>query len=129
MHGLAFQGQTVARVLAELAARRATVPVFNAARLLHRVPGGWFVYDADPWAPQQVMLFVGPTPQQPPASPPVSASSPVPSPSPTAGTKSARRWQAGPARHPHRREVETFTSGPLAFTLWPGSWSLRMRRS
>jgi hypothetical protein len=85
MHGMSFQGQTVARVLAQLAARQATVPVFNAAgRLLHHVPGGWFVYDASPWAPQQVMLSVGPTPQQPPASPPASGSGPVPSPSPTA---------------------------------------------
>jgi hypothetical protein len=27
--------------------------------LAHRVPLTWFVYVADPWAPGQVMLFVG----------------------------------------------------------------------
>jgi hypothetical protein len=70
MHGMSVQGQTVAQVLAALRARHVTVPVFNTIRKnigvsLHHVPGGWYVYDATPWAPGQVMLFVGQTRTQP----------------------------------------------------------------
>jgi hypothetical protein len=86
MHGMTVTGQTVASVLAQLRARHVTVPVFNYddhgdGRLLRpgQVPGRWFVYDAAPWAPQQVMLFVGPAPAPPPAAPP-QPGTPVPSP-------------------------------------------------
>jgi hypothetical protein len=70
MHGLRFVGDTVAQVLAMLRERHVTVPVFNyaqsgGARNVSRVPGTWYVYDADPWAPGQVMLSVGPTRTQP----------------------------------------------------------------
>ena len=70
MHGLRFVGDTVTQVLAMLRARHVTVPVFNyaqsgGARNLSHVPGTWYVYDADPWAPGQVMLSVGPTRTQP----------------------------------------------------------------
>ena len=70
MHGLHFAGDTVAQVLAMLRGRHVTVPVFNyaqsgGARNVSHVPGTWYVYDADPWAPGQVLLFVGPTRTQP----------------------------------------------------------------
>ena len=70
LHGLRFAGDTVAQVLALLRERHVTVPVFNyarsgGARNLSHVPGTWYVYDADPWAPGQVMLFVGPARTQP----------------------------------------------------------------
>jgi hypothetical protein len=66
MHGLRFRGLTVTQVLAMLRERDVTVPVFNYdkqgyARNLSHVPGTWYVYDATPWASQQVMLMVGPT--------------------------------------------------------------------
>ena len=66
MHGMRVTGRTVAQVLAMLRHRGVSVPVFNYAhrgyaRNLRSVPGTWFVYDAVPWAPQQVMLSVGPT--------------------------------------------------------------------
>jgi hypothetical protein len=70
LHGLRFAGDTVAQVLALLRERHVTVPVFNyaqsgGARNVSHVPGTWYVYDADPWAPGQVLLFVGPTRTQP----------------------------------------------------------------
>jgi len=84
LHGMAVQGMTVARVLAMLRQRGVTVPGYHYddhgfSQLLHHVPGDWYVYDADPWAPQQVMLFVGPTWPQPVPSAPA-ANQPVPSP-------------------------------------------------
>ena len=70
LHGLHFAGDTVTQVLAMLRERHVTVPVFNyaqsgGARNVSHVPGTWYVYDADPWAPGQVLLFVGPTRTQP----------------------------------------------------------------
>jgi hypothetical protein len=46
--------------------RHVTVPVFNYSQSgfalnVRHVPGTWYVYDATPWAPGQVLLFVGPT--------------------------------------------------------------------
>ena len=84
MHGLHFAGDTVAQVLALLRERHVTVPVFNyiqsgSARDLSHVPGTWYVYDADPWAPGQVMLSVGPT-RTPPANQPPQPGTPTPSP-------------------------------------------------
>lgn len=92
LHGMTVQGMTVARVLAMLRPRGVTVPVYHYndhgfGKLLRRVPGNWYVYDADPWAPQQVMLFVGPTWPQPVPSAPTAnepALSPTASPRPTA---------------------------------------------
>ena len=90
MHGMRVRGRTVAQVLVLLRARGVSVPVFNyarggVARNVRHVPGGWFVYDATPWAPREVMLFVGPGRTQPPvdAPQPVPSGAPVPSPSPT----------------------------------------------
>jgi hypothetical protein len=67
MHGLRFRGRTVAWVRARLSQRHASVAEYEV-RATHSdaplparlVPGSWFVYDAVPWAPQQVQLFVGP---------------------------------------------------------------------
>lgn len=70
MHGLTFVGDTVAQVLAMLRERHVTVPDFNYSQNnqgmnVAHVPGSWYVYGADPWAPGQVMLEVGPTRTQP----------------------------------------------------------------
>jgi hypothetical protein len=89
MHGLQFRGDTVSQVLSELRQRDVTVPYFNDnhdnyAKLLRSVPGGWFVYDAVPWAAHQVMLFVGPVwPQPAGAAPSPGSGAPVPTASPT----------------------------------------------
>jgi hypothetical protein len=87
MHGMTVNGLTVTQVRAMLRQRHVTVPVYHyngqgVGKLLRRVPGTWYVYDALPWASGQVMLFVGPTWPQSAASPP-SPGSPIPS--PTAG--------------------------------------------
>ncbi len=88
MHGMSVQGQTVAQVLAALRARHVTVPLFNTIRKnlgvnVHHVPGNWYVYDATPWAPGQVMLSVGKTRTQPAAKAPVqNGNQPQPSPTP-----------------------------------------------
>ena len=90
MHGMRARGLTVSQVLALLRGRGVSVPVFNylrpgGARNARHVPGRWFVYDATPWAPGEVMLFVGPARTQPPmgAAQPVSPGAPVPRPTPT----------------------------------------------
>jgi hypothetical protein len=71
MYGLAYQGKTVAAVLAMLQARHVTVPTYRDPYVLSpsQVPGTWYVYDALAWAPQQVVLWVGPTPASPTYSP------------------------------------------------------------
>jgi len=87
MHGLKFAGDTVTQVLVLLRARHVTVGVYNFDEQgyggvnVHHVLGSWYVYDATPWAPGQVMLSVGPTRTQPPAGPPQPG---TPTPSPTA---------------------------------------------
>ncbi|MGH3205055.1 MAG: hypothetical protein ACRDP5_23845 [Streptosporangiaceae bacterium] len=88
MHGLHFVGDTVAQVLAMLRERHVTVPVFNydapnGGRNVSHVPGTWYVYDANPWAPGQVMLMVGPTRTQPENQAP-QPGTPVPSPTSSA---------------------------------------------
>jgi hypothetical protein len=73
MHGLRFRGRTVAAVLAMLRARQVTVPQYRwlkpTGRTVHgyalrpdQVPRHWYVHDASPWAPGQVLLVVGPHP-------------------------------------------------------------------
>lgn len=69
MHGMAFRGKSVSQVLAALEERNVTVPEYRVAgdgrpedRPPERVPGGWYVHDAAPWADGQVLLFVGPEP-------------------------------------------------------------------
>ena len=86
MHGVNIHGKTVAQVEAMLSARHVTAVRFNVerhgvARNQRQAPGRWYVYDAVPWAPRQVLLFVGPSRTEPKAS--AGPGSPVPSPSPT----------------------------------------------
>ena len=90
MHGLNIHGKTVAQVEAMLSRRHVTAVRFNVegkgiARSQSHAPGQWYVYSAVPWAPRQVLLFVGPSRTRPPAGAPVPVNgSPAPSPSPTA---------------------------------------------
>jgi len=81
---MTVKGKTVTEVVAQLHARHVSVAFFNVEGStgntnVHSVPGGWYVYDAVPWAPGEVMLFVGPTPHEPATGAPVPAN-PVPSP-------------------------------------------------
>ncbi len=88
MHGMRFRGRTVAAVVAMLRSQHVTVPVFHfttpkgIGELLapSKVPPTWYVYGGDPWAPSQVMLWVGPSRVQIGGA---SSSSPVPAPSPS----------------------------------------------
>ncbi len=67
MHGLEYDGKTVAQVLAMLRRRHVTVqsyrvstsPCYTAER--RSVPGTWHVYSAVPWAPGQVLLWASKT--------------------------------------------------------------------
>ncbi len=65
LHGMRA-GQTVAQVLAALQQRHVTVAVFINNNNTHmdpsQVPGRWYVTYAYPWASQQVMLQVSPSP-------------------------------------------------------------------
>lgn len=96
MHGLAYRGRTVPAVLAMLGARHVTVGRYFyqsgngsiCGRVPRRIPRTWRVWHADPWAPGQVMLWVGPVAGPLPANcprlrPPVRGRS-APSPSPSA---------------------------------------------
>jgi len=83
MHGMTIKGKTVAEVVAQLRARHVSVALYNEQGRngyvnVHSAPGGWYVYDAVPWAPGEVMLFVGPTARQPVSKP--APGTPVPSP-------------------------------------------------
>jgi hypothetical protein len=68
MHGLNYRGMTVSKVLAMLLARHVTVARFRyltasqdpCGKLPAHIPGDWRVNGADPWAPGQVLLWVGP---------------------------------------------------------------------
>jgi hypothetical protein len=81
MHGLDYVGKRVSTVLAMLARRHVTVPTYrDDGRALRpgQVPGNWYVYDAIPWAPNQVLLAVG---SARPHGAGAGAPSPAPSPS------------------------------------------------
>jgi hypothetical protein len=92
MAGMTVKGKTVAQVVAQLHARHVSVARFNVesrtgSTTVHSVPDGWYVYNAVPWAPGEVLLFVGRTLHEPVQAPakgtPVpypTASLPVPSP-------------------------------------------------
>jgi hypothetical protein len=90
MHGLRLAGRTVAAVLAMLHRRHVTAPVYRKDMGIPippgRVPRTWYVYGALPWAPQQVLLFVGPTRTPPQLAPPQHCrrAQPCPSPAPAA---------------------------------------------
>jgi len=86
LHGLRVAGRRVAAVLAMLAGRRVTVARYLVESprrgnvVAHRVPLRWFVYEADPWAPGQVVLFVGKTMHEVAYVPRTSQPAPTPSP-------------------------------------------------
>jgi len=66
MHGLNFAGKTVAQVLAMLAARHVTAAQYLVNVRCQNVlrasaPASWFVSNADPWAPGEVVLWVSKT--------------------------------------------------------------------
>jgi hypothetical protein len=69
MHGLKFRGKTVPAVLAMLRRRHVTARLrdFYTAQILNAsdLRGTWYVYNADPWAPQQVLLYIGTNPINP----------------------------------------------------------------
>ena len=69
MHGLKFRDKTVPVVLAMLRRRHVTARLrnFYTAQILNAgdLRGTWYVYNADPWAPQQVTLYIGTSPVNP----------------------------------------------------------------
>lgn len=95
LHGLHIVGRHVTRVIAMAARRQVTVPFIHlvtadgTGRLVPagKVPGSWFVYGADPWAPGQVTLWAGKTRKQPVAGTP---SPGAPTPTATASPAPAR---------------------------------------
>jgi hypothetical protein len=93
MHGLHFVGKTVAAVLGMLAGRHVTVPQWRVqnrhcyTESRRTVPSSWYVYDADPWAPGQVLLWASKTWPVPVCQQP--AGTPVATPSPTASSSAA----------------------------------------
>ncbi|MFG2248532.1 hypothetical protein [Spirillospora sp. NPDC048823] len=71
MHGMTFRNHRVSEVLAALKKRDVTVPEYrsmtgNTRNVLRpgQVPPTWYVHDGVPWAKDQVLLFVGPTPSR-----------------------------------------------------------------
>jgi hypothetical protein len=88
MHGLDFVGKTVAAVLGMLAARHVTVPQWRVQNVRcytesrRTVPSSWYVYQAVPWAPGQVLLWASRTLPVPAC---LSPGSPVATPSPSPG--------------------------------------------
>jgi hypothetical protein len=93
MHAMTIKGKTVAQVVAQLRARHVSVARFNVesrtgSTNAHSVPDGWYVYDAVPWAPGEVLLFVGRTLHEPVQAPAKGTPVPypttsLPAPSPT----------------------------------------------
>ncbi|MGN6795098.1 MAG: hypothetical protein ACTHJW_22155 [Streptosporangiaceae bacterium] len=90
LYGLRINGKHVSVVLRMIARRHITAAVFHVTtrrgtgKLLpgSRIPGHWWVYGADPWAPGRVMLWVGPTRKE------VQSGGPQPaSPAPTASSQ------------------------------------------
>ena len=96
LYGLRIGGRHVRAVLRMIRARHVTAPVYDittaggVGKLVHNVPLSWFVYGADPWAPGQVRLWVGPTRHPRPVTTPQPGNpsaipTPSPTPTPTAG--------------------------------------------
>ena len=91
MHGLHYEGKTVAAVLAMLAKRGASVSSWRVQRagdcyteMRRSVPANWLVYDAVPWAPGQVLLWAARTLPVPTCAP--APGTPVPSPAPSSSS-------------------------------------------
>jgi len=88
LHGLRVAGRRVAAVIEEIAVRHVRVAVYHITtaagrgEIVRHVPARYFVYEADPWAPGQVMLWVGKT-RTPPAYAPGNPAQPSPSPTAT----------------------------------------------
>ena len=88
LHGLHIVGRHVGTVLRLIRTRHVRVAVYNIStssggKLVHHVPLSWFVYEVDPWAPGQVMVFASPTRRPSPSAVPQPATgSPTPTPSP-----------------------------------------------
>ncbi len=84
LHGLRIVGKRVSAVLKMIARRHVTAAEFHITtargigKLVSSVPGSWFVYTADPWAPGQVMLWAGRS-RRPAPEPAPSPAAPVPS--------------------------------------------------
>jgi hypothetical protein len=113
LYGLRITGKHVSVVLHMIARRHITAAKFHVTtrrgigELLpgNKIPGNWWVYGADPWAPGQVMLWVGPTrkevqpgvpqPASPVPSPSSQPGSPVP-PASAKGSPSSRHGCASP---------------------------------
>jgi hypothetical protein len=88
LHGLSIRGLRVARVLALLRQRHVTVAWFDVqtagqATNERRVPGSYFVFDANPWSLGKVQLSVSKT-WPPSAGLGAAPGQPVATPSPTA---------------------------------------------
>jgi hypothetical protein len=91
LHGMRLQGRHVSAVLAMIAGRGVTAAEFHVTTAkgtgelwpASKVPGNWWVYGADPWAPGQVMLWVGKTRHQPAPGPGNPVATPAPTPSPS----------------------------------------------
>jgi hypothetical protein len=91
MHGLTYRGKTLTAVLAVLRTRHVTVPQYRSwypcGKLPAHIPGNWRVYDADPWAAGQVLLWVGPAAGRAGAHCAAGALAPMPKASPSASIK------------------------------------------
>ena len=88
MHGLRFVGKKVSTVLTMLAKRGVSVPQWRVQRTSgcltvsrQTVPRSWYVYQAVPWAPGQVLLWASSTWPLTACTP--SAPQPIASPSPS----------------------------------------------
>jgi hypothetical protein len=69
MAGMTFKNRTVAEVLPQLQARGLKVVGYNSGpgpnlQGHDSVPGSWYVHDATPFAPGEVVFFVGETPDK-----------------------------------------------------------------
>jgi hypothetical protein len=70
LYGLDIAGRRLSAVLAMVRERHVSVAEYQfmtprrGGVLARHVPLNWFVYNADPWAPGQVLLFVGKTRHQ-----------------------------------------------------------------
>jgi hypothetical protein len=99
LHGLRIDGQRVRTVLRLIRTRHETATAFHITnwrglgKIVRHVPPSWFVYEADPRAPGQVMLWAGPTRQPQPVSTP-QPGNPAPTSTPAPGTPSPSRTLA-----------------------------------